>query len=57
MPSIDYSQLEREEIEELEVQERGVGVNNFRELVGDVFIKAYFLFTKFFKNDGGILIF
>ena len=57
MPNIDYATMEPEEIAELEVTERGVDVVTFREHVGDIILKTYFLLMKYYGQEGGNLVF
>ena len=49
--------MEPEEIAELEVTERGVDVVTFREHVGDIILKTYFLLMKYYGQEGGNLVF
>ena len=57
LPTIQYESCALEEIEEMEVMERGVSVVTFRDHVSDIVLKAYFLLMKHFNQEGGNLIF
>lgn len=46
LPNIAYDTLETEEIQELEVSERGIDVGTFRENIADILLKTYFLQCK-----------
>ena len=49
--------LEPEEIQELEVRERGVDVVTFRSHVEDILLKTYFLHLRHFGPEGASNIF
>lgn len=48
LPNIQYDAIEMEEITELEVDERGVELGTFREHIGDIHLKTYFLLMRFY---------
>jgi hypothetical protein len=50
--SIPYAELDAEEIEELEVTERGVSVMSFRDLSSEIILKTYCLMFDNFKQEG-----
>ena len=43
LPSIPYDQLTVEEIEELEVTEKGVSMSRLREYTSDILLQTYLL--------------
>jgi len=55
--SIPYEQLEKEEIEELEVTEKGVSLSRFREYTSDIFITTYLLLQQTYKVQGEEIIY
>ena len=55
--SIPYGQLEKEEIEELEVTEKGVSLARFREYTSDIFITTYLLLQQAYKVQGEEIIY
>lgn len=50
--SIPYHELEPAEIEELEVNERGVSLSIFREHSSEILLKAYLLFVQYYGDSG-----
>ena len=50
--SIAYHDLEAAEIEELEVNERGVALSVFRDHSQEIFLKAYCLFVRYYGDTG-----
>ena len=50
--SIAYHDLEPAEIDELEVNERGVSLRIFRDHSSEIFLKAYFLFVRYYGDTG-----
>lgn len=57
VPNIQYDVLELEEIQELEVQERGVDVITFRMHVEDILLKTYFLHLRHYGAEGASSVF
>jgi hypothetical protein len=43
LPNIPYESLQLEEIEELEVTEKGISMIRFREYSADILLKTYLL--------------
>jgi len=52
IPSIPYDTLLQEEIEELEIQEKGVSMVTFREHTSDMLINTYLLLQKSYGQQG-----
>ena len=50
--SIAYHDLEAAEIDELEVNERGVSLRIFRDHSSEIFLKAYCLFVRYYGDTG-----
>jgi len=50
--SIPYHQLTPEEIEELEIQEKGVSLTRFREYTSDILLTTYLLLQREYREQG-----
>ena len=56
LQSIPYHELEAEEIDELEMTERGVQLPRFREQAGDVLMRTYGLLERYYGNEGADIV-
>ena len=50
--SIPYHQLTPEEIEELEIQEKGFSLTRFREYTSDIVLTTYLLLQREYREQG-----
>lgn len=52
IPSVPYGQVQPEEVEELEVQEKGVSIARFREYASDILLTTYLLLQRAYGQQG-----
>ena len=57
LSSISYQELEQEEIEELEMTERGVSLPRFREYSAEILLRTYCLLEKYYDLEGKEMVF
>ena len=57
LPNVDYEKSSPDDIEELEVNERGVSCIALRDHTSDIFLKTYLLFQSNFKEQGTQLVY
>lgn len=57
LPHIQYDVLQAEEVEELEVTEKGISMVRFREYSADLLLKTYLLLQSEYKEQGEQLIY
>ena len=57
MTNVPYENMQPEDVQELEVLERGVDVVTFRGHVEDILLKTYFLHVRHYGAEGASQVF